>query len=293
MKKKLLFTACMLLLFTAFVGNSIPVQASTEYKVIGTNPNYQTVKERTVGKTTFVFTESYAGGSGVNYLYAIKHGKRRLLASGTGLQSSIITNGSTVYYFYRKNNPSYITSIVYKIPSIGKKGRRLFSVKDCTPITFCGYYNEKIYYTSGELDKEKFCSYNINSRKKKKIEDKDAARVRQCGQYFYLTPPDGDVGPILFRVYNAKTGKIKTISKSMLGNNIISNFVYYIESKSSGITNGINKREYFDIAVKRCRLNGSNKKTLVKDLRITGVKKIRKNSITYYDVNGKEKTKRF
>jgi len=77
MKKKLLFTACMLLLFTAFVGNSIPVQASTEYKVIGTNPNYQTVKERTVGKTAFESTG--------NYLYAIKKWKTDIISFWAGV----------------------------------------------------------------------------------------------------------------------------------------------------------------------------------------------------------------
>ena len=287
MKKKLLFTACMLLLFTAFVGNSIPVQASTEYKVIGTNPNYQTVKERTVGKTTFESTGTY--------LYAIKNGKRTLLASGLGLGNTILTNGSTVYYDYSfiNNSPFYVTSTVYSIPSIGKKGKKLFSVKDVEPICFHGYYSGKIYYGQGELYREKFCSYSIKSGKRRKIAGKDAGGIKQFGQYFYLIPSEGEYWPITFRVYNAKTGKLKTISKKMLNNDIISNSVYYVESKSSEGTSGINGRRYFDIAVKKCRLNGSNKKTLVKDLRITGVKKIRKNSITYYDVNGKEKTKRF
>lgn len=290
MRKKLtIFMACLLLFCALFARNSVSAHASADYKVIGTNPQYFTEKDRTVGKATFELVEN--GGTG--YLYVSKNGKRILLVSGTGLEGSILTNGTTVYYSKRMDSYPYIVSTVYGIQSLGEKSKKLFSVKDYTSISFYGYYSGKIYYGFGELDEEKVYSYSLKSGKKKKITEKNAAGVRQYGQYFYITPADGDYGPVTFRVYNAKTGKIKVVSKNMLNYNILFNYVYYVEAKSSGVTSGANRKIYYNVRVKKCKLNGSNKKTLVKDLRVTGVEKISKNSITYFDVKGRKRIKRF
>lgn len=290
MKKKFtLSMACILLFSAVFTCNSVPVQAAADYKVIGTNPKYFTEKERTVGKSTFELVES----GGVGYLYVFENGKRVLLVSDKGLGSIILTNGTTVYYFHGKYSSPYTISTVYGIQSFGEKSKKVFSVKDYTAIRFCGYYGGKIYYGLGELDEEKLYSCSIKNGKKKKIAAKDAAGIVQCGQYFYMTPANGDYYPIMLRVYNAKTGKIKTISKNMLNYKIISNSVYYVESKSSGVTSRTNGKTYFNVRVKKCKLNSSNKKTLVKDLRVTGVEKISKSSITYFDVKGRKRIKRF
>lgn len=48
------------------------------------------------------------------------------------------------------------------------------------------------------------------------------------------------------------------------------------------------RKTCYSVRVKKCKLNSSNKKTLVKDLRVTGVEKISKNSITYFDVKGRK-----
>ena len=233
----------------------------------------------------------YSRNGNYGYLYAVKNGRRILLASGTGLGSEIITDGSTVYYVYRDwaSSAPYTKSTIYSIASNGKKNKKMFSVKDYTSVGLHGYYNNRIYYSYGELDEEKFCSYHVKKRKIRKLLT-GVGGVRQQDQYFYIEPTCGDLSELPLRVHNAKTGKTKTICKGQLGYNIISKKLYYADAKYSGMKGG---RMIFTISLTRSNLSGSNKKTLIKKLKVSSSVEIKKKSITYYDVNGKKKTKRF
>lgn len=137
------------------------------------------------------------------------------------------------------------------------------------------------------LDPGKFCSYTVKTKKHKTIAD-SVTSTRQYRQYFYLRPYMGAIGPATLRVYNAKTGTVKTITKKHFYYEHDSKYLYYAEVKKGDIGSS-----EFNVAIKRCSLGGTNKKTLVKSLNVSYILKINKNSVTYMDVSGKERTKKF
>lgn len=275
-----IFLACIICITTIWGGNPANIQAAESYKRLEL---YDGTLQK-AGATAF----RYSKNGNYGYLYAVKNGRRTLLASGTGLGTGIITNGSTIYYVRSVPSAPYMKSTIYSIASNGKKNKKLFSIKDYSSIMLHGYYDNKIYYSYGELDVEKFCSYHVKKRKMRKLLT-GVGGVRQQDQYFYIVPPDGDLWYLPLRVHNAKTGKTRTICKGQLGYNIISKKLYYADAKYSGSKGG---RMIFTVSLKRSNLSGSNKKTLIKKLKVSSSVEIKKNSITYYDVNGKKKTKR-
>lgn len=272
------FLVCLLF----FWGRGDEAQAAN-YKLIGTNPQYHTLKERTVGLTTF---ETLRFGSRM-YLYAMKSGKRIILASGNRIGDNIITDGSTVYYSGQVSENAKSSVSMYRISSAGKKRKKLFSV--LWDLRLEGYYNGTIFYTKGEWEDDMvFCSYNIKSRKRKDIAK--GMHAKRYKNYYYMSGFRGDFCSIPFRVYNVKNKKIRTISKEMLEYSIASNQVYYLEGKEVRLKNG---RCIYNSTIKKCALSGTGQKTLVKKLKFTNIIKFTNKYLTYYDENGKKKIKRF
>ncbi len=50
---------------------------------------------------------------------------------------------------------------------------------------------------------------------------------------------------------------------------------------------------YFNMELKKCKLNGKDKVSLLKNLHVTDILKIKEHSITYIDDNGKKRTEKF
>lgn len=275
------FLACFIALAAILGERGTTVQAAESYKLLNLYSQPQKV-----GNTTYRYVANGRNGS----LYAVQNGRETLLVSVVGLNSTIITNGSTVYYSTSVSNSAVYSSAVYSINSNGGQKKKLFSLNDI--MWFVGYYNGKIYYNHGELDEEKFCSYQIKKRKTQTILKDGAGNVRQQGQYFCISPSQGDIWPVLFRVYNAKTGKTKVISKKCLSYSytVAPKQIYYAEGKYSG-SKGY--RSIFMVSIKKCSYNGSNRKTLAKNLRVSGIEQINKHSVIYYDENGQKKIKEY
>lgn len=277
---KLLFGMCLFIVSLFINMGRENVQASTEYKAINTHLTFE-IQDRTVGETTFE--------SANDVLYAVKDGKKILLASEKGLSSIILANGTEVYYSVDDfNNDS---STIYHIDSVGEKGKKLFSVKKIENMFYlAGLYGGKVYYVKG-IDPGTFCSYTIRTNKKKIIK-RNVTSAHQCKQYFYLMPYSGGVlaGGVWLRVYNAKNDKVKLISKRQICYSVISDHLYYAEIKA------IRQKELggcLNIELKKCSLDGSSKIILIKSLNVKNIIQIDDHSLIYVGVNGKHKTKKF
>ncbi|MCI9532817.1 MAG: hypothetical protein HFH38_14065 [Lachnospiraceae bacterium] len=295
MKKMMERMLCMILIIIIFWGGAavtappMQAEAAAEYKTVKISAKYS-AKDRTVGRTTFEFKG--------NCLYAVQNGRKTLLVSASGkskIDGTIVTNGTSVYY--TEQNGKKV--IVHYISSIGKKEKKVFSLQLEKKESFHlgGYYSGKLYYSKGDDSKAKggssFYRYSIKAKKNKLLirgNQENCGNVEQRQRYICIRSSvmdkrDGD----RLLVFDAKTETFKTISKKSGPHMMVANMLFYVEVKKN--LGGFKWR----IAVKSCRLDGSAKKTQVKtlDVRCDGKVTIKNNAITYTDIRGHRKTKRF
>ncbi len=200
-----------------------------------------------------------------------------------------MTDGSTVYYHVidqRVNKQSYMTTVtdtVYRVSIGGKNTKKLFSLD--TYITFVGCYGNKIYYMTGS-GFGPLNSYHLKTKKQEVIYADKAYLGQQHKQYIYF---QGAFGHGLY-VYNAKTGRIKTICKTPWSGDLLEvvfreNSVYYVAAKSM--------KQHDNVTVMRCKLDGSGQTAVTKNFKVEMIEKFNKNSIIYFDKNGKMQKKEF
>ena len=291
MERMLCMMLCVIILLSgaAFTAPPMQAEAAAEFKTIKISAKYS-AKDRTVGNTIFEFRG--------NSLYATKNGKKTLLVaagSKSKIDGIIVTNGISVYYTEQCGQKV----IVHYISSIGKKEKKVFSLKLEKRESFHlgGYYSGKLYYSKGDESKAKggssFYRYSIDAKKNKLLirgNQENCGDVEQRQRYICIRSSvrdtrDGD----RLLVFDAKTEKYKTISKKSGSHMIIANMLFYVEVKK-------NLGNYkWRVALKSCKLDGSAKKVRVKslDIRCDGEVTIKNNSIIYTDIRGRKKTMRF
>lgn len=287
MKKRLFgWSAFLIFCFFFCFGEEKYVQAETGYRVLYTDSSREK-QDRTIGKTTFEFDDTDQA------LYVVKDGNRRLVVSKTGLSSQILTNGKGIYYCL--NNDDSSVSAIYHIRAVGEKGIKVFTARKSKEgfgygdFNFAGLYDGKIYYVNG-TDPGKFCSYSLKSEKQTTIA-KNVTTADRYRQYFYLLPYMGGGSKGTLQVYDAKHHKLRVITKKLMYNyDVISDQLYYTETNTPEEQGFMT---YFNMELKKCKLNGKDKVSLLKNLHVTDILKIKEHSITYIDDNGKKRTEKF
>lgn len=281
MKKKIIyFSLCFITCLLFAMGKTQSVQASTAYQSMKIYSD-MSKQERTVGNTTF----SRGTKNLETQLYASINGNKKLLLSACSMESEIVTNGKVVYCIASLSNEPYK---LYRISVTGGVTGQ-YIIDDDSFYNLKGFYNNKVFY----LNTKTLFSYDIQSGKKEVV-SKNLKEARQYGKYIYLT---GSPNDFTIKVYNVKTGKIKTICKTIPYYDIVSGNVYYIDCLSlkpdGGRTPGMGV--YFVVSLKKCKLDGSGKKTLLKrlDVQTSMSIKITKNSITYYNSRDKKVKRKF
>ena len=255
------------------------------YKCIMTSGS--DASKRKVGNVTFSWKSQYISGSGTyGSIYATKGNKTTLVARMKDLSAYVVSDGQEVFYSAGREQ-----STVYRKKLSDKTASSVFRKRTDYGfgLSLSGFYNNTLYYVDG-IDPGKFRSYSLSSKRHSTILG-DTASVEQKNQYFYLQPSFGDVGyRSKLSVYNAKTKKTQLISDRlnvMFEYKIIGNMLYYIEH--TGVSNYY--RSPYTISVKRCKLDGSGKTTLVSGLTVREIRSLDSRSISYLDRNGYRKTK--
>lgn len=243
--------------------------------------SYQTVETTMPTKVngiTFSFETDHDSWN--HFLYVEKNGKKRVLVKNQNLDSVILTNGSQVLYIVKKS--------VYQISVNGKNKKKLFTVGNAVDgLELIGYAGGKVYYSTG-FDPGKVYSCSLKTGKKKLLKV-GAARGEQFGNYIFLHPIEGAGGmPSSLYSLNVKTGKIKLISDQLLYGHYVKKgkYVYYVECEYL-------RPRGFKLWINRCRIDGTGKKTIVKQFRAQEAGKLTKNSLTYVNTKGKIKKKKF
>lgn len=272
----LLGVICLCFIFCGLI-KAVPVQAAA-YKQI--NTTVSNVSERKVGDVTF--SSNYSGGKYA--IKATKNGKTSTLMNVKGLSPVIVTNGSIVFCSV---TPGYYSkATVYKIAVNSKAKTKLFTTsKKYGCFECCGYYNGKLFYVK-DLDPGTFGSFQLSTKKHKTLAT-NVTTANQKGQYFYLTPYEGAIGPSKLRVYNGSNNKIVSISSKMFQYYVGSSKVYYIEF------NKISYSPPFKLSVKCCNLNGSGKTTKVSSFTANSVLKLTSTYVKYRNTSGKTITKKY
>lgn len=282
-------TGFLFVIFAAFlILGWKPVQAhAATYKSAMVNKQLYSKKERTTNGVTFQYIDSE------RTLYAVKNGKKAKIIrvpSGYSVGYNAVTDGKNIVFVVTAN--SGLKSYFYQSSATGKNLKKIVSVKNAGWPGIAGYYNKKIYYIDGSAWGNLNC-IDVLSKKTKVIYGSDTMYVTnvsyvQDGKYIYFATTKA----ICF--YNAATGKIKklgttnsniTAAGPSMAYDEASGYVYFIE--------GTYKSDTLIATVKRCKPNGSGKKTMLKNIKVQEVKKLTGNSITYIDANGKTKTRKF
>lgn len=275
---KLFLVLAAVFVMSPMIGKDV---SAASYKAVNADSYYSSA-ERTVDG--HIFEIQYSNQK--NTLYSTYKGSRQALVSARSMSYTIVTNGTTVYLGVRDTASGNGQIMSVKSDGTGLTTLKKFKCPD--GFDLCGYYNGKLYLTNYKLwDYSTLQSYTVKTKKMASIL-KNAGTARQYGKYFYLRPIRGDVAPLKFRVYNAKTGKVQTITNKMASYDIVGGKLYYAEYIKCDSTYGKHT-----IRIKRASLSGSGKKTLVKELKALYVYEFGQKSVKYYNHNNVLKTKKY
>lgn len=233
-----------------------------------------------------VFSAVYQGNSVMSW-YVTTGGKetfRLKAANSWGLQPDISTNGSEIIYYSFDGKKAEFYQVSVKGGSSKKVGT-VTSVVD--GFEFLGYCNGKIYYTVG-FDASRMYACDIKSGKHKLISKECDYRPKLYRNYIFLSMNEGEGGYLRpLSIYNTTTGKTSKITSALAGYNYTSKYIYYAEYKTYRFGGES------IVVVKRCKFNGTGKKTLADNIKLSYITKFSRNSISYVDMQGKTKTIKF
>lgn len=149
-----------------------------------------------------------------------------------------------------------------------------------------GYYQSKLYVERHDSSGSYGCdytyihtySYNLKTGKMKRVM-KNISVGDFYGKYLIGMPNSGAYMELPLKVYNAKTGKTKTLSSKALGFSRIGKYVYYVHA-TKVVSGGWQARAY------RYTLTTGTKKALGKTFTTSGVREIKKKYVRYYTISG-------
>ena len=268
------------IIFAQILTQKIQVQAAASYQTITTNP-YIAKKDRRVGNAIFL----YDWGK----IYIIENGKKELLLSNRP-DTQIVTNGKFAYYCTH----GYGITKVCRISILEKNDEEQFSLNKHS-VELVGYCNGRIYYT---LYGSVLWSYDIKTGTPERIEY-GVTGVKQHKKYLCMVKRGRSLC-----VYDTKKKTLKTICKNhnLTGGqqgrfDIISDYIYYTDYLRQTPGGGsIQGGVYLWTTVRKCKLDGTNRRTLAERLPIVMGSSItfKKDSVTYLSgFTGKRKRTKF
>lgn len=208
--------------------------------------------------------------------------------------NSVISDGNKIYYTVCKtyDDRAYSKGMLYQINIDGSSKKNLLTARidsNDPVLELVGCYDDELYYVKAEEAAEINCpfySYNIKTQKNKKVVKKNSGIVRQYGKYFFMHPATGDIWPLPYTVYNAKTGKACVFTKKGCTYYCKGNKIYYAEFiKETGPS--------YSFAIKRTDMNGKNKKTLAKISSVSSIIELTDKYVKYSDMDYQEHIKKF
>lgn len=212
----------------------------------------------------------------------------------TGELSSAISDGNKIYYTVCKtyHDRAYSKGMLYQINTDGSSKKKLLTVRidsDDPVLMLAGCYGGRLYYVKAEYTAEINCpfySYSLNTKKSKKIVKNNSGIVKQYGKYFVMHPAAGDICPLPYTIYNAKTGKASIFTKKGEIYFYKKNRIYYAEFiKETGPA--------YSFAIKRMDMDGKYKKTLAKISNVSSIIELTDEYVKYSDTNYREHIKKF
>lgn len=196
-----------------------------------------------------------------------------------------VTNGSMIYYIRKYQDGVRLSR--YSLS--GKKGQNIAYLKGVRSIAGA-YQNRIVLYAEPSGPYGAVYVYDLNTRKMKRISGYSMNCTGNYRQYFILEGFSGAITETPVGVYNAKTNKVKTLTKKswyMVQNG---NQVYY--AKEVGSTSNYTVRK---LRIYRYTLTTGKTKAMTKTLTVSvlGNNKLKKNQFTYCGKDGKKHTVRF
>ena len=160
-----------------------------------------------------------------------KTGSGSVIVKYQGYGLSAVISGKNIYYGISKGTKLAL----YKCNNNGKNKKLLKRVKTPYGGTLAGFYGNSIYYTASSSVASPLTihTYRYDIKKKKKHRVASNLVLNQVnGRYFVGTYNSGDLHPMPLKVYNAKSKKLKTIDKKMMGYKVHKNTVYFAHINS-------------------------------------------------------------
>lgn len=205
-----------------------------------------------------------------------KNGSGKLITSD---YPSAISNGTNMYI----GNWESDGLAIFKYNIASESWKRIGYVQHGESIA--GYYNGKLFIERHATYDRYECdytwihtyAYTLKNGKLKRVM-KGIGAGASNGKYIVGMPNSGAVMELPLKVYNAKSGKVKTITKKALAYRLYGNHVYYVQANQS-VNMGWTARLY------RYTLTTGKKKTLSKSFKTTAIHDITKQYVEYADMS--------
>ena len=226
-------------------------------------------------------------------IYIDRNGKRIALGLDGELRSAI-SDGNKIFYTICKTylDRAYSKGMLYQINADGSAKKKLLTARiDSAELVLelAGCYGDRLYYVKAEYEAEIDCpfySYSLKTKKTEKVVKKNSGIVRQYGKYFVMHPATGNIFPLPYTVYNAKTGKASVFTKKGAIHYYKKNRIYYAEFiKETGPS--------YSFAMKRMDMDGEHKKTLAKISNVSCITELTDKYVKYSGTDSREHVKRF
>ena len=232
-------------------------------------------KQRTVSGTTFEY--QYYSYNNRSVLYAIRNTETKTVTTKFEA-SNILSDGITVYYCEKVGSCHYL----YKcnLNSMERTCVKMLS-SDAWNIDLCGYYKNKVFFIKN-VPAGTFASINLKTKKITWIKD-IVTEAELQGKYFTLTDGTG-AGHSYISIYNASSGKDKTITNKPYVWHSGKKYVWYLE-----VVSGNWYTHNCKVNLIRWTNSSGKKKVLAKSVKIDNVKSFSDKYLKYYDWNGKLK----
>jgi len=212
--------------------------------------------------------------------------------SGTPLEitdgyPSAITNGTYIYWGDRGDD----TLTVYRTKISNGKTKKIVKLAHADAVV--GFYDNKLFFGRHRIDYGKYCDYttedtyfyNLKNKKIKKVMDNIGAGL-SYGRYIVGSPNSGAIVELPLKVYNAKTGKTKTLTQTSIGSRRVGKYIYYAQAFGT-VQGGWLTQIY------RYSLTTGKHKLLKSGIAASGFTSINAKSATYYSTSGELKTVKY
>ena len=249
-------------------------------KLAGTNDSWL-IENRTVNGTVFTCPQS-SYSKGTYTLRATRNGITKTICTNCN-GGTILSDGTNIYYCgksggaYILYNANIDTLQVTQVATLSTTAHG---------IDLCGIYKNKIYFII-DVPEGTFARVDVKTGKQRRLR-KNVTTADWNGRYYLLSDGTG-AGHSYLGVWNAASGKYRTITKKPYIWEMTNKYVYYLEVKSGNTWDG----KGLTAAMKRYTLKSGKNRVLVKTLKIKRILEVTDSYFRYTNMNGKTRTKKW